>query len=196
MAMQGTLFIISGPSGVGKTTLVKAVIEQLASLYSVRCGITYTSRAPRPLECHGRDYYFITEQEFEAKIKGNFFIEWSRAYGAYYGSSRDDLDTLEPDTGLILILDRSGALAVKHRAPHAFLIWITVSDTVLLAQRLMHRAANSSEDVEKRLKIAQKEIEDEEKYHRYDCCIINDVFADAQRDLASFILSKMGPKKG
>src|SRR5581483_10666268 len=109
MIKPGVLFIVSAPSGAGKTTLVNAALGSLKSSHAIERVITYTSRMPREGEIPGVDYHFISELEFQSRIKDGFFLEWSGAYGTYYGTPRGLLEDLEKGHHRILIPDRNGA---------------------------------------------------------------------------------------
>jgi guanylate kinase len=168
---SGKLFLISASSGAGKTTLVREVIARFGDIQLKRV-ITYTTKAPRPGEQDGIDYHFLSESEFIKKIEGNFFVEHSTVYGAYYGFPRSVLYEVEIGSHFIGIVDRAGAASIKAAWPAAVLIWIQPPDQDALEKRLHSRAQDNDATIAFRLEIARQEsIEDQALYqHR----IIND----------------------
>lgn len=171
---QGTLFIISGPSGVGKTTVVTQFLQQYHNLYKVSRVVTYTTRLPRSGDIDGVDYHFITQHEFERKIVDGFFLEWSGEYGACYGTPGNVLDELVSGESKLLVIDRVGAAQIIKKYKHAVLIWIEVVDTSVLFDRLTKRNTELSEQVRARLLLAAKEIEQERVAPMYHYRIEND----------------------
>jgi guanylate kinase len=176
LSMVGKLFIIFAPSGAGKSTLVDALVRSDQSLLRV---ITYTSRACRPKESDTKDYHFISEEEFEHKIKQGFFLEWSRAYGAYYGTPRSVLAKLAQGQSFVIILDRDGAKAVKRMLSDAVLIWIYPPNIDTLAKRLQARASDSQDTIAYRLSLAKKEIEQEQVEPCCSYAIVNNTIDQA-----------------
>lgn len=156
--MAGKLFIISAPSGAGKTTLVNAVIERYGLHYDLERVITYTSKKPRTTEQHGRDYHFVSPIEFEQKIRQGFFMEWSGAYEAYYGSPRDVLNWLTRGKSFILIIDRFGAEQILKMHPAAVSIWVYTRSIDELQARLVNRNTETTDHIERRLARAKNEI--------------------------------------
>jgi guanylate kinase len=189
--MQGKLFVIAGPSGVGKTTLVNAVLQELVPAYAFERVITYTSKKPRLGEIEGQDYHFITDQEFEIKIAQGFFLEWSNVYGAYYGLPRSILSGLTQGTSYIVVLDRAGARAAALVVPEAILIWITVSSLQVLKERLIKRGRDTQEQIERRMALAAQELQQEysEKLFRYT--ILNDNFQNSVKKLNTIIIDSL-----
>jgi guanylate kinase len=171
--MKGLLVIISGPSGSGKTTIVQEVVARMQDRYPITRVVTYTTRAMRPGEKPGVDYHWITEADFKQKIEEGFFLEWSTAYGAYYGTPRTILDDLAQGMIDILTIDRVGARLIKEKIPDAMTIWLTAPSQEELRKRLINRAKNTPEDIEKRLQIGQKEMEDEKKCKFYAFFLVN-----------------------
>jgi len=173
MERKSNLFIISAPSGAGKTTLVRGLIEQIQPYHSIERIVTYTSRVIRPREIPGQDYHFISEDEFKQRIDQQFFIEWSNAYGAYYGSPRHELAKLEHGTSLIMILDVKGALNVIQEHSTAVSIWVSPPDLDELHRRLMRRGSESDAQREARLKLAQQELADQEALKKFQHQLVN-----------------------
>lgn len=192
MVIPGKLFVISAPSGAGKTTVACAAIEQLRPQCSLERVITYTTKLPRPEEIPGRDYHFISVAEFEAKIKEGFFLEYSGAYDHYYGTPKSILAEVAAGKSLILIIDRAGARVVRQMYTEAVLIWIDVPGVEILRQRLEHRGGISAEQIERRLRLARQEIEQEQKNVQYKHHIFNDFFDKAVKNLANLIKNELG----
>ncbi|HSW70644.1 MAG TPA: guanylate kinase [Gammaproteobacteria bacterium] len=194
--MPGNLFIVSAPSGAGKTTLVNALIQRLGSAFGLERVITYTSRDPRPGDLHGVDYHFMSSKEFEAKMAGGFFMEWSGAYGNYYGSPKSIVSDLDQGRSFIMILDRAGAQAVQRVVPSATLIWIVPPSLYILRQRLEARGADSSESIERRLKLASHELEDERNNPRYAHHILNENLPEAVEKLEQIVAAALSREGG
>jgi len=189
--MSGKLFVVSAPSGTGKTTLVHAVLNQVRPQHPIERVVTYTSREVRTGEQAGEDYHFIVPREFESKIKNGFFLEWSDQYGHYYGSPRSVIDELGVGHSRILIIDRPGARRVMDQLQSAIPIWIYPSDLVQLEQRLVGRGNNTAEQIKQRLKLAQKELAQEDAYPLYRHYILNDDFAKAVSDFVTLVLDEL-----
>src|SRR5579862_9920541 len=115
--MAGRLFLVSAPSGGGKTTLVNAAIASLSREHSIKRLITYTSRSPRTGDVHGVDYHFVTPAEFQTLIEQEFFLEWSAAYGTFYGTPKEVLRDIAQGLSYIAIVDRAGAQAIYRLVP-------------------------------------------------------------------------------
>ncbi|MBA3953996.1 guanylate kinase [Candidatus Dependentiae bacterium] len=182
--MVGKLFIISAPSGAGKTSLVTALLKNKSTLKRL---ITYTSRAPRVGEIYGYDYYFVSEAEFKLKIEEGFFLEWSLVYGAYYGSARSLLDSLASGQSFVAVVDRQGAQALCQLIKGAVLIWINTPSLSVLEDRLRARATDSQERIAYRLKLAEQEIKQEQVEVFFHYTVINDVFEEALSSLSALI---------
>lgn len=185
--MAGKLFIISASSGAGKTTLVNAVLQRIQAAHDVSRVLTYTTRAPRQGEVDGFDYHFITVQEFESLITQGFFLEWSNAYGAYYGSPLSIINQLSHGKSYIAILDRAGAERVIKAYPDCVLIWI-YTDIVSLRDRLVLRKTETNEQVEYRIQLAKKEIEEENFKKFFTFHLHNDDFNRAIQELETLIV--------
>lgn len=168
----GKLFILAGSSGSGKTTLTREIITKLKDNYNCDLSrvVTYTTKTPRPGELSTQDYHYIGEIEFKAKIAQNFFLEWSCAYGAYYGSPRDILEKLKLGSSLILIVDQAGVQSIYNFIQANYItkdqvalknslvyIWIE-TELENLRQRLRARSTESETDLQQRLRLAQQEI--------------------------------------
>jgi guanylate kinase len=184
--MIGKIFVISAPCGAGKSSLVSSVIEELQKEWPIESVITYTTRKPRNNERHGQDYYFIDIPAFEQCIQEGFFLEWSNAYTAYYGSPRSILNEINNGKSFTIILDRAGARILKSLVPEAVLIWIEVPFE-LLQERLLRRATENSEQLERRLERSRIEIEQEKQDPLYHHIVVNKKFQVAKYQLKEII---------
>jgi guanylate kinase len=172
--MKGKLFVISGPSGVGKTTLVNQVVEQLELPFPFKRVVTYTTRAPRSAEKEGNDYYFVTSSQFIDLQKQDFFIATSTTYRNYYGMDASFLKGLEEGVSYIVILDRQGAHEVRSFLQEAVLIWLAPLSMTVVKERLEKRAQEDINDVQKRVALGYQEMEEEIKVPFYDYHLINE----------------------
>lgn len=191
MVRQGKLFIVSAPSGAGKTTLVTAAIQKIMSEYPIKRVITYTTRAPRHGDISGQDYHFISEEEFRAKIEQGYFIEWSVAYGFYYGSPRYIVDDLAQGVSLMLVIDRLGARQIYTQLSNAILIWIYTKDMATLQERLAKRATENYEQMLHRLMLANKEVQEEAHELLYHHHVLNDCFEKALQEIVSIVFRSL-----
>lgn len=188
MHIAGRLFLISAPSAGGKTSLTHAVITQLQPVHPIKRVITYTSRAPRAGELDGTDYHFVSHNQFERSIKEGFFLEWSTAYGAYYGSPATLIDEVRGGASYALIVDRAGLQEIKSKMPEAISIWIWSSETAL-KERIAGRKSESDEQIERRLRLALQEGEAERTDPLCKHALINEDFHTAVSDLAALFKS-------
>ena len=189
--MNGKLFVIAAPSGAGKTTLVEAVIGTLAPTCSLSRVITYTTKTPRMGEQNGKDYHFLSVSEFEKRIEESFFLEWSLAYGHYYGSPASLRQFLEQGASFIIIVDRLGASRLLERVSESVLIWVTVPTIEILEKRLLLRNTETPEQIKRRLQWAQQEMEEENGSDLFTYCIENDCFEIALKKLETIILQEL-----
>ena len=169
MSDKGVLVVISGFSGAGKGTVVKRLME--SGHYSL--SISATTRAPRPGEQDGREYFFLSRQEFEQRIQEGRFLEWAEFSGNLYGTPKDYvLEQMEQGRDVILEIEAQGALQVKEQYADAGLIFLAAPTMTKLKERLTGRGTESAEQVERRLRQTVREIE---QMHRYDFIVVNDV---------------------
>jgi guanylate kinase len=181
---EGHIFIISAPSGAGKTTLRRAVLERLPDLlYSV----SYTTRAPRPGEVSGRDYEFISQAEFEQGIAAGRWAEWAQVHGNYYGTSGEVLRrAVAAGRDILLDIDVQGARQICSLFPQSVTIFIMPPSLDILAKRLHARGADDPEAIALRLHNARGEMDQKDAY---DHVIVNDQLEAAVEELIGVIES-------
>lgn len=182
---EGIIFIISGPSGGGKTTLTGKVMEELENL---RFSVSYTTREPREGEVDGEDYRFVSKEEFMDMVRENKFAEYANVYGHLYGTSLDQIE-MAKKTGIDLILDIDvqGARQIREKYTSGVFCFVVPSSFEDLRKRLTDRGSEGDLEIDKRLSVAREEME-EMKY--YDYIINNDDLDRAVRSLKDIILSK------
>lgn len=174
----GTLFIVSAPSGAGKTSLVKALIDAQPN---IRVSVSHTTRAMRPGEADGVNYHFVDRAEFVRMIEHGDFLEQAEVFGNLYGTSQSTLQqTLDDGYDLILEIDWQGAEQVRKLMPEARSIFILPPTQQALRQRLTNRGQDSDDIIEGRMREAVSEMS---HYAEYDYLVINDDFAVALEDL-------------
>lgn len=182
---RGILFIISAPSGTGKTTLCKQLVANIPGLWH---SVSYTTRTPRPGEEHGREYYFIDDTTFQAMIDRHEFVEWARVYGHLYGTPRRMVaDKIEQGIDVLLEIDVQGALQVKKKFDDAVSIFILPPSMTVLRQRLLTRASDSSEEIQRRLQKVKEEVW---SYREYAYIVRNDDLTRSLQDLESIFLGE------
>lgn len=182
---EGTIFIISAPSGTGKTTICKEIIKQIPGIIF---SVSYTTRPKRKGEVDGVDYFFISDSEFDKKIKENFFIEWAEVYGKRYGTSREFLKkSISEGKDVLLEIDVQGARNIKRLLPHSIAIFILPPSIQELERRMKQRNENSKNDMILRLMKARDEIM---KSTFYDYIVINDELNGAIEKIKSIIIAE------
>jgi guanylate kinase len=181
----GTLFILSAPSGAGKTTLAKALVDALPA---VAISVSHTTRPKRPGERDGIDYIFVSDAGFLASVEAGEFLEHAQVFGNRYGTSRAAVERLlQQGKDVILDIDWQGARAVKKAMPQAKSIFILPPSRDALAQRLAGRGQDSTVVIERRMRAAISEME---HYKEFDYQVVNDDFAAALADLKAIIAGK------
>ena len=180
---MSNVYIISAPSGAGKTSLVRGLCS---SLPFVKPSISFTTRKIRESEVNGKDYFFITEDAFIKKIEDNDFIEYQNVYGNMYGSTIDSVSTITArGLDVILEIDYKGMMAVKRVIPEAISIYITPPSIEILKERLINRGEDDKDVIETRMASASKEM----NYSTYsDYVVINDKFEDALNILRGILV--------
>ncbi|WP_377152895.1 guanylate kinase [Roseateles sp. UC29_93] len=182
MEYPGNLFVVAAPSGAGKSSLVKALLELDAKL---SVSVSHTSRDPRGQEQHGREYLFVTEEAFRGMIDRGEFFEWAHVHDNLYGTSRAAIEArLAHGDDVVLEIDYQGALQIKQLFPHAVLIFILPPSWEELKQRLIRRGDTADEVIAKRMKTAREEVA---QAKHFDFVVINAVFETAIFDLKSIV---------
>ena len=182
MDHPGNLFVVSAPSGAGKSSLVRALREFDARVYP---SVSHTTRAPRGQEKHGREYYFVSDAEFDAMVANNGFVEWANVHSRRYGTAKKSLEErIQSGTDVLLEIDYQGALQVKNAFPNAVLIFILPPSWDELRARLENRGEDAPEVIELRLKNAEEEMA---QVAKFDFVIINELFESALFDLKAII---------
>ena len=185
MKKKGLLFVVSATSGTGKTTLCRAMLKIFPHLHF---SVSYTTRPKRPGDEHGKDYYFISREDFQMMIDRGDFVEWAEIYGHRYGTSKRMLEkTRAQGEDLILDLDGQGARQLRQQGLPGIFIFILPPSLAELRQRLMKRKTEGKEAVEERLRKARDEIVEA---RWYDFLIINDELKKAQAQLQAIILAE------
>jgi guanylate kinase len=182
---RGILFIISAPSGTGKTTLCKQLTTNLPGLWH---SISYTTRKPRLGEEHGRDYYFIEEPTFQEMVARNEFVEWAHVYGHLYGTPRKSLtEKIDQGIDVLLEIDVQGAMQVRKRFEDAVSIFILPPSMTVLRSRLQTRASDTPEEIQRRLHKVKEEVW---SYREYAYIVRNEDIDRSLRDLESIFWSE------
>ena len=179
---KGTLFIVSAPSGAGKTSLVKALI---ASLDNVVVSVSHTTRPSRPGEVDGVNYHFVDEETFLKLRSEDGFFEWAEVFGNLYGTAKAGIDDqLARGIDVILEIDWQGARQIREQRDDAVSLFILPPSTATLRQRLTTRGQDNDEVIEKRMLAAKAELA---HYNEADFLVLNDVFERALEDLQSIV---------
>jgi len=182
MDYPGNLFVVAAPSGAGKSSLVKALLELDSQVHS---SISHTTRAPRGQEKHGREYFFASEPEFDAMVASNAFVEWANVHGRRYGTSKKAIEErIAQGNDVVLEIDFQGALQIKQVFANAVLIFILPPSWEELRSRLERRGEDSPEVIEVRLKNAAQEMA---QVHKFDFVIINELFERALFDMKTIV---------
>ena len=185
MKREGVLYVISAPSGAGKTTLCKEVIDIFPNL---RHSVSYTTRPPRNGEVHGRDYFFVGKEEFSRMVEAGEFAEWAEVHGNLYGTSLATLKECRAEgIDLILDIDCQGARQLKGRFEGGVYIFVLPPSIEELRRRLDNRSSDSQEVIERRIQNAAGEIKEA---RWYDYIIVNDRFSEALEQLKSVLIAE------
>ena len=182
MEYPGNLFVVAAPSGAGKSSLVKALLELDSH---VQPSVSHTTRAPRGQEKHGREYFFVSEQEFDAMVRADAFVEWANVHNHRYGTSKKAIEErMLQGADVILEIDFQGAIQIKRVFANAISIFILPPSWEELRSRLERRGEDSPEVIELRLKNAELEVA---QVREFDFVIINELFERAVFDLKTIV---------
>ena len=187
MAHDFLLLILSSPSGAGKTTLTRKLLEEHPEL---RFSVSHTTRAPRPNEVDGRDYHFVDRAKFQALVAQGAFLEWAEVHGNLYGTSVAEIDRARAQpgcTGMIFDIDYQGARQIRVKKPDVVTVFILPPSMVELERRLRGRASDSEEAVLRRFETARLEIE---HYALFDYLVVNDDLQRAYDELRSITVAE------
>ena len=178
----GNLFVVAAPSGAGKSSLVKALMELDSG---VQPSVSHTTRAPRGQEFHGREYFFISNEAFDRMTQDNAFLEWAHVHGNRYGTSKSTIEErISQGLDVVLEIDFQGAVQIKRLFANAVLIFILPPSWEELRSRLLRRGEDTSEVIEIRLANATTEMA---QAHEFDFVIINQLFDKALFDLKAIV---------
>jgi guanylate kinase len=182
---RGLLFIVSAPSGAGKTTLVERLVEQVPHL---RMSRSYTSRAARQGETHGVDYNFVTRDRFDAMAASGEFLEWADVFGNLYGTCAADTERmLDGGDDVVLVIDVQGARKVRARGLQTRAVFVMPPSFAALEQRLRGRSKDSEEAIQRRLQVARDEVA---AFTEYDFVVVNDEIAAAVDRLRGVVVAE------
>jgi guanylate kinase len=180
------VFVITGPSGVGKGTLIRGVMERLPEL---ELSVSATTRAPRPGEQDGRDYHFLAPEEFEQRVQAGDFVEHADYAGRRYGTLRSELEQrVRRGAPVVLEIEVQGARQVRAAMPEAVQVFIAPPSLEALRTRLIGRGTDGSEEVERRLGVAERELAAREEFAHV---VVNDRLEDALEELAEIVSGEM-----
>ena len=182
---RGISFVISGPSGVGKTSICRQVV---AVMSDVTQSVSYTTRSPRPQECHGREYHFIAHDAFQQRIANGEFLEWAQVHGNLYGTSRQQIDdTTQAGLDVLLAIDVQGATQLRASDLNAVFVFLIPPSWEALTARLQQRGSETSEAQKQRLAVARGELG---RYTEYDYVVRNDHLTTSAAVLKSIIMAE------
>ena len=182
---KGILVVVSGPSGVGKSTLCKTMTSMVAE---TTLSLSYTTRRPRPGERDGIDYCFVQEDRFREMIQNREFAEWAEIYGQLYGTPHSSLrQSMDSGVDVLLDIDAQGAREIMKRFSEAVYVFVVPPSLETLRTRLVHRAGDSPGEIQRRLQKASEEIQNYKSYHYL---IRNDDLARATKELESIIIAE------
>jgi guanylate kinase len=182
---DGTLYIISAPSGAGKSSLLRALLASMGG--SLALSVSHTTRSPRPGEIDGKDYHFIDVATFEEMVSRNAFLEHARVFDNFYGTSKQGVvEQLHAGLDVILEIDWQGARLIREQLPAVVSIFILPPSREALQQRLQDRGQDNAAIIARRMRDAVSEMSHYDEYHYL---VINDVFQQAQQELAAILLS-------
>ena len=182
---RGNLIILSGPSGVGKGTVLSALMKEYDDIHY---SVSATTRKPRVGEEEGNDYYFMSEEKFESLVEKNEFLEWAQVHNNYYGTPKKYVEkNLEQGEDVILEIDIQGAQQIKEKYPHGVFIFLLPPSLEELKSRIHRRGTETEKAIQTRMKNAEKEMD---KVEDYDYAVVNDQIEDAINKLKSIIIAE------
>ncbi len=185
MDYPGNLFVVAAPSGAGKSSLVKALLELDSR---VQPSVSHTTRAPRGQEKHGREYFFVSQQEFDAMVAADAFVEWAHVHSQRYGTSKKAIEErMAQGADVILEIDFQGAIQIKNIFSNAICIFILPPSWEELRLRLERRGEDAPDIIDMRMRNAQEEVSHADKF---DFVIINELFDRALFDLKAIVHSQ------
>lgn len=186
-ARMAKVFVITGPSGVGKGTLIKELLREVPDL---ELSVSATTRGPREGEVSGCDYHFLTPEEFERRTEENDFLEWATYSGNRYGTLRSEVERrLEAGHSVVLEIEVQGAQQVRAAKPDSVQIFIAPPKAEVLRERLSERGTDSQEAIDERLKVAEQELAAQGDF---DHCVVNDDVSRAADELVAVVRSELG----
>jgi guanylate kinase len=180
----GNVFVLSAPSGTGKSTLAKRLVKEVSGL---DFSVSFTTRKPRPGEVHGKDYFFLDDVEFDAMVAADGFVEWVKVYEHRYGTGKEWIQQrLASGADILLDIETQGARRVHEAIPDAVMVFLLPPSAAELSARLRGRADESEQQVNIRLNYARHELS---QFQQYDYLVVNDTVDQAYRKLESIILA-------
>ncbi|MCB9493576.1 MAG: guanylate kinase [Epsilonproteobacteria bacterium] len=188
---NGKLFVIAAPSGAGKTTVARGVVDKLAVELPIEKVVTYTSRPMGPGEIEGYDYYFLSPVEFKRKINEGFFLETTQYAGHYYGSPRSIINGMATGNVYVMVTDLAGVHTLKRLIPEAVMIGLYVSDSTALRDRLTKRGREYGQALEQRIAFAAEEMKQLAQDETFEYRVRNDVLDEAIQEIKNIIRHKM-----
>ncbi len=184
MNKKGIALIVTAPSGAGKTTLIKKLLNEFSN---ITFSISYTTRRPREGEVHGKDYFFVSKEEFKRLIDKGFFAEWAEVHGNYYGTPVSFVnETLEKGKDVLFDVDIKGALQLKKNLKDSISVFILPPSKKVLEERLRKRGKDSEKDIVLRINRAKEELL---VAYKFDFLILNDLLDRAYEELRSIYIS-------
>jgi guanylate kinase len=182
---ESTVFVISAPSGVGKTTLRNILLTRLHNFYY---SISFTTRKPRPDEVNGRDYFFVSQEVFQKKIENQSFLEWAKVHGNFYGTAKEPIiAALQDKKDILLDIDVQGARSLQEKLKGVIFIFLLPPSWEILEERLRSRKTETDQEIMNRLKAAREEVH---RCSEYDYLIVNNNLDEVVKKVEAIILAE------